>query len=55
MDTISSALFESKVFIIIFFLSFVKNYHFADINLFWADIQKNAVERSEAWFQENTQ
>ena len=25
-----------------FLLSFVKNYHFADINLFWADIQKNA-------------
>ena len=37
-----------------FFLSFVKNYHFADINLFWADIQKNAVKRTEAWFQQNT-
>ena len=38
-----------------FFLSFVKNYHFADINLFWADIEKNAVVRSEAWFKRNTQ
>ena len=38
-----------------FFLSFIKNYHFADINLFWADIQKNAVKRSEAWFYQNTQ
>ncbi len=38
-----------------FFLSFIKNYHFADINLFWADIQNNAVNRSEAWFQQNTQ
>ena len=38
-----------------FLLSFVKNYHFADINLFWADIQKNALIRTEAWFQKNTQ
>mgnify|MGYP001168970242 FL=1 len=38
-----------------FLLSFIKNYHFADINLFWADIQKNAVNRSEAWFQQNNQ
>lgn len=35
-------------------LSFVKNYHFADINLFWADIQKNAVHRTEAWLKQNT-
>lgn len=35
-------------------LSFVKNYHFADISLFWADIQKNAIQRTEAWFQQNS-
>jgi hypothetical protein len=35
-------------------LSLIKNYHFADINLFWADIQKNAIERTEAWLQLNT-
>ena len=32
-----------------FLLSFVKNYHFADINLFWADIQKNAKRRVLSW------
>ena len=37
-----------------FFLSFVKNYHFADINLFWADIQQNAVLRTNAWIKQNT-
>ncbi|MEK9612888.1 MAG: DUF3089 domain-containing protein [Flavobacteriaceae bacterium] len=36
-----------------FFLSFIKNYHFADINLFWVDIQQNALLRTEAWFQKN--
>ena len=36
-----------------FFLSFVKNYHFADINLFWKDIEKNAVERVSAWKKNN--
>ena len=36
-----------------FFLSFVKNYHFADINLFWKDIEQNAVLRAEAWQQKN--
>ncbi len=36
-----------------FLLSFIKNYHFADINLFWADIQKNAVLRTESWFKQN--
>ena len=36
-----------------FFLSFVKNYHFADINLFWKDIEKNAVDRVNAWQQKN--
>lgn len=36
-----------------FFLSFIKNYHFADINLFWADIQKNAQIRTQTWFKQN--
>jgi len=35
------------------FLSFIKNYHFADINLFWKDIQQNAVDRTAAWLQQN--
>jgi hypothetical protein len=34
-------------------LSFVKNYHFADINLFWKDIQQNAVVRTDNWFKLN--
>ncbi len=33
-----------------FFLSFVKNYHFADINLFWGNIQQNAMDRTQQWF-----
>ena len=37
-----------------FFLSFVKNYHFADINLFWKDIEKNAVDRVKAFREKNT-
>jgi len=32
-------------------LSFIKNYHYADINLFWLDIQKNAVDRVKEWFE----
>ena len=36
-----------------FFLSFIKNYHFADINLFWEDIRINAVERANAWLKKN--
>ena len=36
-----------------FFLSFVKNYHFADINLFWKDIEKNAMDRVNAWQKKN--
>ena len=36
-----------------FLLSFVKNYHFADINLFWADIEQNAVLRTKKWFELN--
>ena len=37
-----------------FLLSFVKNYHFADINLFWADIEQNAVLRTKTWFKQNS-
>lgn len=37
-----------------FLLSFVKNYHFADINLFWKNIEKNAVDRVNAWQQKNS-
>lgn len=33
------------------FLSFIKNYHFADINLFWGNIQQNAVERTATWLK----
>jgi hypothetical protein len=36
-----------------FFLSFIKNYHFADINLFWKDIQENALIRTDNWFKIN--
>jgi hypothetical protein len=36
-----------------FFLSFIKNYHFADINLFWADIQNNAILRVKSWTEKN--
>jgi hypothetical protein len=34
-------------------LSFIKNYHFADINLFWKDIQENAVQRTQTWLSQN--
>ena len=37
-----------------FFLSFIKNYHFADINLFWKDIQENAVLRVDSWYKKNS-
>ena len=36
-----------------FLLSFIKNYHFADINLFWKDIQENAVNRTDNWLKQN--
>jgi hypothetical protein len=36
-----------------FLLSFIKNYHFADINLFWKDIQENAVQRTQTWLSQN--
>jgi hypothetical protein len=35
-----------------FLLSFIKNYHFADINLFWKDIQENAVQRTQTWLSQ---
>ena len=38
-----------------FFLSFLKNYHYADINLFWVDIQRNSIDRLNAWLKKNNQ
>jgi hypothetical protein len=38
-----------------FFMSFMKNYHVGDINLFWKDIQQNAVLRTNTWLQKNKQ
>lgn len=34
-------------------MSFIKNYHFADINLFWQDISENAQLRADAWLQKS--
>lgn len=34
-----------------FLMRFVKNYHFADINLFWEDIRLNVQERIHAYFK----
>jgi hypothetical protein len=36
-----------------FFLRFIKNYHFADINLFWQDINLNAQERVKTYLENN--
>ena len=36
------------------FVVFKKNYHFADINLFWKDIEINAVERFKSWQKINS-
>lgn len=36
-----------------FFMSFLKNYHVGDINLFWKDIQENAELRTTTWFEKN--
>ncbi len=33
-----------------FFLSLVKNYHYADINLFWLDISENSQNRVDQWY-----
>ena len=35
------------------FFSLIKNYHFADINLFWKDIEQNAIARVKSWYQKN--
>ena len=37
-----------------FFLSFIKSYHFADINLFWKDISINSQLRAKTWLIQNT-
>jgi len=37
-----------------FFLSLIQNYHFADINLFWKDIEQNAIARVNAWYQKKS-
>ncbi|PKV63749.1 Protein of unknown function (DUF3089) [Polaribacter sp. Hel1_33_96] len=36
-----------------FFMSFMKNYHVGDINLFWQDIRENAELRTKTWLAEN--
>ena len=36
-----------------FFLSIVKDYHFADISLFWKDISENSKIRVKKWLQMN--
>jgi hypothetical protein len=36
-----------------FFMSFLKNYHAGDINLFWKDIQKNAELRVQSYWNQN--
>jgi hypothetical protein len=38
-----------------FFMSFIKNYHVGDINLFWKDIQENAALRTKTWLEKNKQ
>ena len=37
-----------------FFISLIQNYHFADINLFWKDIELNAIARVNAWYQKKS-
>lgn len=37
-----------------FWFSFLKNYHFADINLFWKDIEQNSLDRLAAWKTKTT-
>jgi len=36
-----------------FFMSFMKNYHTADINLFWQDIKENSELRTKTWLENN--
>ena len=35
------------------FMSFLKNYHIGDINLFWQDINENAVLRTKKWLEQH--
>ena len=35
------------------FMSFMRNYHVGDINLFWQDIRENAELRTRNWFEKN--
>jgi len=35
------------------FMSFMKNYHVGDINLFWQDIRENAELRTRTWLEKN--
>ena len=35
------------------FMSFMKNYHIGDINLFWQDINENAVLRTKTWLEQH--
>ena len=36
-----------------FFMSFMKNYHIGDINLFWQDIKGNVALRTKTWLEKN--
>ena len=36
-----------------FWMSFLKNYHTGDINLFWQDIKENVELRTKMWLEEN--
>jgi hypothetical protein len=36
-----------------FFMSFMKNYHVGDINLFWQDIRENVELRTKTWLTKN--
>lgn len=35
------------------FMSFIKNYHAGDINLFWQDIKENVALRTKTWLENN--
>ena len=35
------------------FMSFMKNYHVGDINLFWQDVRENAELRTRTWLEKN--
>ncbi len=37
-----------------FFMSFMKNYHVGDINLFWQDIKENVELRTKTWLKNNS-